>query len=216
MRSTHFSKSRMTICAPEGRSTRKKNYKFSCHAQSQWRKPKYPPPPPPPPVLGDPYSGLTTPPPPLGDGDPYSGLILIPGCTLPLGYARFRLHHESRHASRQSKQTPQTLTHQRQRETQACIMKHSNSCVCVPVFESMAFCVFLLAEKIPLLSFFTLTHFPCAPPPPQIPPPPPPLSLSLSLHLHHCTCFLRSSSASLFFFPGTGRAGPCSGPISVC
>ena len=41
----------------------------------------------------------------------------------------FRLHHESRHASRQSKQTLPTLTHQLGCETQACIAKHSNSCL---------------------------------------------------------------------------------------
>ena len=39
----------------------------------------------------------------------------------------FRLHHESRHASRQFEQALQTLTHQLHRETQSCIMKHSNS-----------------------------------------------------------------------------------------
>ena len=39
----------------------------------------------------------------------------------------FRLRHKSRHTPRQSKQTLQTLTHQFNRETQACIMKHSNS-----------------------------------------------------------------------------------------
>ena len=52
MRITHFSKSRMT---PEGRSTSRKNYKFNCLAQSQWRKPN----PPPPPSLcdGDPIPG---------------------------------------------------------------------------------------------------------------------------------------------------------------
>ena len=48
---------------------------------------------------------------------------------VPLGYApiMIRSHHESRHASRQSKQTLQTLTHQLDRETLACITKHSNS-----------------------------------------------------------------------------------------
>ena len=40
---------------------------------------------------------------------------------------RLRLHHKSRHASRQSKKTLQTPTHQLHRETQACITKHSNS-----------------------------------------------------------------------------------------
>ena len=39
----------------------------------------------------------------------------------------FPLHHESRRASHQFKQTPQTLTHQLHRETQACIMKDSDS-----------------------------------------------------------------------------------------
>ena len=39
----------------------------------------------------------------------------------------FWLHQESRNASRQSKQIPQTLTHQLHRETQACVTKHSNS-----------------------------------------------------------------------------------------
>ena len=41
-----------------------------------------------------------------------------------------RLHHESRHTSRHLKQTLQTLTHQVHHETQACITKHSNCCVC--------------------------------------------------------------------------------------
>ena len=53
-------------------------------------------------------------------------------CLVPLGWTLpscFRLHQESRHASRQSnsKQTLRTLTHQLHRETQACITKHSNS-----------------------------------------------------------------------------------------
>ena len=56
MRSTRFSKSRMTICALVGRSTGK-NCKFSSLAQPQWRKPKSPPPPPPSPS-GDPYYGI--------------------------------------------------------------------------------------------------------------------------------------------------------------
>ena len=42
----------------------------------------------------------------------------------------FRLHHVSRHALRQSKQTLQTPTHQLHHETQACITKHSTY-VCV-------------------------------------------------------------------------------------
>ena len=33
----------------------------------------------------------------------------------------FQLHHESRHTPRQSKQTPQTVTHQLHRETRLCI-----------------------------------------------------------------------------------------------
>ena len=77
MRSTHFSKSRMTIWAQEGgTSTRKKNYKFSCLAQSEKCYKLHPPPPrvrwslfrvdPPPPT-----------PPPLS-----ATVILIPGWSL--------------------------------------------------------------------------------------------------------------------------------------
>ena len=76
MRSTHFSKSRMTICAQEGTCwcTRKK-------LQVQLPCPIGPnPPPPPPPGLGDPYSVNNPPPLPparwwsLFRVDPYSGM----------------------------------------------------------------------------------------------------------------------------------------------
>ena len=71
--STRISKSRMTICAQEGRSTWKKYYKFSCFAQSQWRKPKYPPPPPP--RVRWSFFRVDTPP-------PCATVILIPGWSL--------------------------------------------------------------------------------------------------------------------------------------
>ena len=48
-------------------------------------------------------------------------------CTFGMRPSCFRLHHESRHPSRLSKQTLQTLIRQLHRETQSCITKHSNS-----------------------------------------------------------------------------------------
>ena len=63
-------------------------------------------------------------------------------------------HHESRHTSRQSKQTLQTLTHELHHEIQACITKHSNCCVyarmcvCMRVSARARVCVCHYEKKI--------------------------------------------------------------------
>ena len=131
----------------------------------------------------------------------------------------FRLYREGRHASRQSKQTLQTLTHQLHRETPACITKHSNSylararvCVCVCV------CVSQWKESVSVRVWICVTCHalkPCLQLSCLLLSPLPPVGRELVLLLHHAPTFFHIFSflswvwCSLFGWhdlaPGTSK-----------